>query len=386
MISGLEVLLVTKEDATANMASSALGASKRIALGGIYQEVSELRVHLSRASVQAVVVDIDPDPSGILHGLGVIAPAHPEILFVVVSSKSSEELILEAMQAGVRHFLRKESLESELGRVLERLLCADAKRASKLGSIISVFSASGGCGATTVALNLSNELRLESSRPVLVIDLDRCYGTVSAYLGIRGQYGIADVLDRKGPIDEHLIRSSAYNYMEDFHVLISPPSFDGGAPKLLQHKNLTNALEACRHAYKYTVVDAPRVAESIAADLAVASDFALVVFQLTVKDLKFAQSIVSFLVKRGISRERILPLANRCKRRSPLVRLEDSKQVLGVDSVHRIRSDWRKAMGCVNHGQPLANVAPRSGLRRDFRALAAKIHTYEANDSGMVLG
>ena len=384
MTSQSNVLLITKEDTTANMVSSALNSSQRVALGGIYQEISELRVYLSHTATQAVVVDIDPDPSRVLYDLGMIVTTHPETRVVVVSSRFNEELILEAMQAGARHFLRKESIASELDEVLERLLCNEMEREVTSGSIISVFSASGGCGATTVALNLTNELRLASSEPVLTIDLDSCYGAVSAYLGITGRYGIADVLDHKGPIDKHLIKSSAYNYMGDFHVLISPASVEDSGSKLLQYQNLTDVLEACRQVYRYTVIDAPRVAESVATNLAAVSKFALVVFQLTVKDLKFARSMVLSLTRSGISREKIIPLANRCKRRGPLVRLEDSKKALGLDSLHRVRSDWRRAMNCVNRGQPLAQVAPRSGLRRDFRKLAAEIYAYETNGNGTV--
>ena len=64
-----------------------------------------------------------------------------------------------------------------------------------------------------------------------------------------------------------------------------------------------------------------------------------------------------------------------------LVRPEDCERALGLDSFHRIRSDWRNAMNSVNHGQPLARVAPRSGLRRDFRKLAARIHAHETNNN-----
>jgi len=77
--------------------------------------------------------------------------------------------MLEAMQAGARHFMNKKSFGSELDNILERLLVDDVKVTSDLGQIVTVFSASGGCGATTVCLNLANELRLESMQPVLTL-------------------------------------------------------------------------------------------------------------------------------------------------------------------------------------------------------------------------
>jgi Flp pilus assembly CpaE family ATPase len=77
-------------------------------------------------------------------------------------------------------------------------------------------------------------------------------------------------------------------------------------------------------------------------------------------------------------------VANRVKKRSPLVRLEDSRKAIGLNSVCQIRSNWQKAMKALNHGQPLAQVARSSDLRRDFRDLAARIYTGEKNGNGKV--
>jgi Flp pilus assembly CpaE family ATPase len=116
-------------------------------------------------------------------------------------------------------------------------------------------------------------------------------------------------------------------------------------------------------------------------DLAGLSDIILVVFQLTVKDVNFARSMVSSLTKSGIAGEKIVPLANRVKRRGPLVRLEDSKKAVGLKSCQAIRGDWRKAMKSINRGRPLTEVARRSGLRSDFLKLAAKVRDYGINGS-----
>jgi len=384
MTSRSNILLITKEDSTVDMVKSALSKSQNMTLADICQEVSEMRVYLANGAPQAVVADIDPNPSRILYNVGNIIAMYPEMRFVVISSQFNNELILQAMQAGARHFLRKESIEFELVTVLQRLIAGTSKNGAESGSVISVFSASGGCGATTVALNLANELRLASSKPVLTIDLDTCYGTVSTYLGLTGQYGIADVLTHKGPIDKHLVRSSACSYMGDFHVLISPASVASPRARSLRYENLLAVLESCRQVYGYTVIDAPRVDESVAKNLASVSDLVLVVFQLTVKDIKFARALILSLTKSRIAPEKIIPLANRVKRRGPLVRLEDGEKVLGLNCLHPIRSDWRNAIKSVNRGQPLAEVAPRSRLRRDFIKLAARIDAHRTNGNGKV--
>jgi pilus assembly protein CpaE len=385
MTSESSVVLMTNEQATSELVTSALDSSRRFALADTCHDVSQLGAHLSRTAANAVVVDIDSYSNGVLRKLSTVVAMYPDTRVVVVSTRFDEQLVLEAMQAGARHFLRKSSISAELDGVLEQLLCETVKDV-KLGEIISVFSASGGCGATTVAVNIANELRLLSSEPVLAIDLDTCYGTVSSYLSVESQYSIANVLSRQKPIDKDLIESIACSYKDDFHVLLSQACIDSQNAESLELDNLSEALEACKQGYRYTIVDAPRLAPSVMIDLAAASKFALVVFQLTVKDLKYARSLVAFLGMNGISSSKVIPLANRVKKRGPLVRMEDSKKVVGLDSFACIRSDWRKAMKSVNLAQPLAQVAKRSGLRKDFQKLAARINKCATNDNNAVTG
>ncbi len=380
-------MLVTKESATKDEIKSALDKSELMNLGGICKEVSELRSYLSNKKVQAVVVDIDPDPSRFLYELAAVLTAYPKIYVVVVCSHFTKKLALQAMQARVRHFLEKKTIASDLTQELQQLIHGGAKKEAGFGSkVISILSAGGGCGATTVAVNLASELQLLTFKPVLLIDYDSYYGTVSTYLGIKSQYGIADVLAHKGLIDQHLIQSSAYNYMENFHVLPSPVGIESPRAKSLQFENLPGVLEACREVYRYTVIDFPRMPESDVVKLAGLSDVVLLVFQLTVKDVNFARSMVLSLTKSGIAGEKIMSLANRVNKRGPLVRFEDGKKAVGLKSCLAIRSDWRKAMKSVNNAQPLAQVVQNSGLRGDFRKLAAKVCTYGANGSSEISG
>src|SRR6185436_8948194 len=115
------------------------------------------------------------------------------------------ELLLEAMQVGARHFLLKKSVPADLSNVLHRL-CPESNVVAQ-GAAVTVLSAGGGCGATTVAVNLAAELQAldTDSRPALVADLDAHYGAVATYLGVDGEHGIYDLLTRAGALDGQLI-------------------------------------------------------------------------------------------------------------------------------------------------------------------------------------
>jgi Flp pilus assembly CpaE family ATPase len=341
--------------------------------------LSELKSCLEETAVPIAIVDIDSNPQKLLGEIDRLVPLFPETRFAVASSASGQKIILEAMQAGARHFMSKRSIEPDLDRLLERLLVDDDKTDADLGKIITVFSAGGGCGATTVCLNLANELRLELSKPVLTIDMDNCYGAVSSYLGIVGKYSIADVLKQKERIDSDLITTSAASYRNNFDVLVNPASIpeNGNTNGLYTH--FPEALDACRGAYKYTIIDAPRASVQMMRLLAGASKAVLVVFQANVKDIKIARKILASLKEFHVSGDKIFPLVNRFNRWWYPVSPEEIKKAVGTERLYMVRNSFRKIINCVNSGRTLSESAPRSGIRRDFQQLANNINGCNGN-------
>jgi pilus assembly protein CpaE len=373
----VNITVVTQDKEAITTVESILSRQSPRRSHSVCTTVGELRTRLSKpganGDIGVAMVDIDPDPDATLVDVSRLTAAHPRTRFMVLSTDASEQLILDAMQAGARHFLRKRSIAAELDSVLERLLSHDSHVSGRLADVISVFSCSGGCGATTIAVNLANELRLMADEPVLLIDLDCHYGSVASHLGMTGDYGIAHILSRGNSIDSHLIGTGAVRFMHGLDVLLSPAAAAADGPLPMQWDSLSKAVEACREVYRYVVIDAPRVPEQAAADLAASSHAAVVVFQLTIRDIAFAKGMVSFLREHGVGA--VVPLANRVSWRGPLLTLREGERALGMKPVRSIRNDWRSAVKSASQGRPLAEVARRSRLRRDVCKLAQRIHT-----------
>jgi pilus assembly protein CpaE len=367
------VVLLTEEAETERAVTAALAASGRLAAGAVCRDIPDLVSLLEKDAAPAVLVDIDREPKRILKEMDPIISRFAGTRFVVLSRDMRSDLVIEAMQAGARHFVLKESIAAELTSVLDRLVALNGtSKHNGRGIAITVLSASGGAGATTIAVNLAGELQLLSSEPALVVDLDQAYGAVAAYLGLRGQYGIADVLAAGSRIDRELIATTTVVHAQDIHVLLSPASTHFASPAPLALEHLEPAVKACKDAYSYTVLDAPRVSMDAAATLAHASAATLLVFQLTVKDVRVAREMLSQLAARGVPADRIIPVANRYWKRSHMLTLDEAQRALGVTPTV-ISNDFKSAINAVNFGQLLAQAARRSVLRDDLRKLAQKI-------------
>lgn len=367
---------MTGEPATENAVAAALAESDRLVPGVICRSLGELQVCLEKNPAAAVVVDLDPEPRLTLEALDPVIGAFSGTRFVVLAKEFRSDIVIEAMQAGARHFVVKDSIASQLAPALDRLLLNGAgTRSEGQGALVALLAASGGCGATTLAVNLANELQLLSAEPSLLVDLDAFFGSAAVYLGLRGDFGIADVLAKQNRIDAELITTTAVAHDSSINVLLSPASTSFSRPLPLEYEQLGSVLQACRQAYRYTVVDAPRIPMDAAALIAERSRLTLIVLQLTVKDVRVARNMMTALGERGVPPERVLPLVNRYRKGRKgrrTITLQEAQKALGVKPF-LVSNDFKRAVRAFNFGQLLSRSAKRSALRKDLRNLALHV-------------
>lgn len=383
MKQGTKILLFTQDPSLEKTLRGSLEAGKNPATIEAFRDLNSLTARIEKGSAPLVLVDIDPESGKLLDEVEVLLNHHPAVRSIVITAQLNSELLVRAMQAGVRHVQQRNAVEEELSEVLDRLtatISADTGPARD-GSAITILSAGGGAGCTTLAVNLANELQLKSSESVLIADLDYAYGAVGSYLELSGQYGIADVLDYEGCIDKELIHTTSVPYTDSMRALLSPVSVDFGTTRPLVADRIGETISACKHGSRYTVFDAPRVSIEVAATLAHGSEATLIVMQAAVKDIHVTRNLMSALTERGVQIERIKPILNRYRKRGAMITLEEARKALGGISPVCLSNDYTSALHGVNYGKLLASAAPRSPLRKDLIQLASDFSGLEAMDN-----
>ncbi len=368
MDPGRRVILMTNDPATLTSVSAVLRSANKPSAVETCTALPGLIAQLEKTSPGVALVDVDPEPRRMLADLDPIIARFAQTRFVALSAEVTSDLMLDAMQIGARHLLQKRSIESDLLGVLDRFVFGESIESKRQGLVVTVLSAGGGCGATTLALNIAHEVQLETSRPVLLTDLDDRYGAIAAYLDREGEYGIADVLARK-QIDEELIRTTALAFSERLHVLLSPASVRSSRNQSIEYDSINEFLSVCRRSYACTVLDAPRLAPQVAARLAQASSTTFLLLQLSVKDIRTARTLLKSLTEQGVAPESVTVVISRYHRRS-IISISQAREALGRDALVVVGSDFRHALESMTYGQPLAEVAPRSPLRKEIRELA----------------
>jgi len=380
-----EILVLTSDpDTERAITLAAEGDAQVSGRVTVCRDLSALEGELGRRPrTRVALVDVDPEPLPLLAGLEPVVRRHQQTGFVVVCEEFENRVVLEAMQVGARNCLLKAALSEDLVAVLRRLVEDSVAAPRADGRVVTVMTASGGAGGTTLAINLADELRRASGHPALLVDLDLDYGAAAAYLGLNPEYGVADVLTTGGGIDAQLVRSTALAHLDDLHVLASPVSVDSADVGTLAYDQLETMLGVCRGAYPHTLIDAPRAPREVAARLALASDLTLLVFQLSVIDVRSARAQIRSMTARGAPADRILPVANRWVKRSRMLSLEDARDALGGVDVACVSNDFESTLRSINYGKPLSQVAPRSAVRRDLARLVERVEaTRQGQENG----
>jgi pilus assembly protein CpaE len=373
MSSARQVILMTTDPATESAVVAALGSESGFELASTCRSMIELAARMELQRQSAVLVDLDGRPEQLLQELEPLIGRNPESRFVLLAESPSQSLLLEAMEIGARHVVPKQAIGTTIGQVLHRVLPNGLGRRGVRGCVVSVLSASGGCGATLLATNIANELRLLAKMPALLIDLDSYCGAVSAYLGLQPHFGLENVLIDPDRIDGDLMRSAAAIYDESLYVLQSPPAASSMVSGPLHLENLARLVEAAKSSFRFTVVDAPRLPIHTTGELAAASTVTLIPLQLTVLGIRAAKNLMTALLKSGVSGESIVPIAVRYRKRGSMIGLDEACKALERPEIPWLSNDYRSAIESVNFGKPLAASAPRSGLRQEIRELAQEI-------------
>jgi pilus assembly protein CpaE len=240
--------------------------------------------------------------------------------------------------------------------------------------VIAVCGVSGGCGATTLALNLACELGDPEGTPargrtggVLLVELARQMGTLAAYLDIDPAVSTHDLLSDASRLTTHGIRQALTTVAPGLEVLVGP--YLELAPGTFAARHVYQLVGLCKRLASTVVLDVPCSFDDLQFEtLALADQVVLVGVQsiASVRTLKMVRDTLER--EEGIRGQRLV--INRYEQGLLGFSAAHLASLLQVPQVHTIANDYPSVMAAVNHGKPLRLAAPYSRVLADIRALA----------------
>lgn len=286
-------------------------------------------------------------------------------------------------RAGVDDVLPYPVSESELVDQVQRWI--EKRQAAKAvetggtskapGKLIAVAQARGGIGATTVAVNLADQLldrkgafKKEASNKVCILDLDLQFGTVGDFLDIDEQEGLLQLAVESFTPDVSWVEQSLVRLDSGLAVMAAPQKF---APlDSLDPEQVAALVAALRSMFDYVVVDLPRALVSWIEPVLSEADMLMIVTDTSVPSIRATRRLMDFVLADSPS----LPVEiviNREKK--PMMLSSNHKEAakaLDTKFHHWIGNDPKAARESVDYGKPVSEISGRSDLAKGIAALA----------------
>ena len=255
--------------------------------------------------------------------------ARPAVGVILTRKEVDVTLLTQALQSGVREVVRAgdhAALAAACRRSYEvsrRMLAPAIDDEATPGQIVTVFAAKGGCGKTTLAINLGVALTRHGGR-VCILDLDLAFGDVAISVQLDPVRTVVDALPMAGHLDVTGAASLLTRYQPGLDVLLAPVT-PGDAEKI-PPRLVGELLSVLRTMYDFIVVDTPaQFSEHVLTAMDVSSQLVL----LTTPDVPALKNL-------RVTLDMLDLLSYPRQIRSVVVNRSDSKVGLSLEHVERV--------------------------------------------------
>ncbi|WP_394764136.1 CpaE family protein [Phenylobacterium sp.] len=239
----------------------------------------------------------------------------------------------------------------------------------------AVTGAVGGSGATTLAIEIANQLcaRQDKLKSVCLIDLNLADGSAAAYLGASPSMRLGDLTAAADRLDVAMLQAFVSPVNDKLDLLAAardPTAFDA-APR----EAILRMLEVACESYDWVILDMPRHRRAWSLEALCGCDEMLVVSELTVPALLAARALSDEIERDLGSGEKPKIVLNRLAARmfGPAPSMAEAEKCLQRKAEAGISSDWEAAAASVNLGGPIATHRPKSKIVKDVQTLVDRL-------------
>jgi len=257
--------------------------------------------------------------------------ARPAVGVILARREVDLNLLSRAMQCGIRDVVPvgdHAAMAAACRRSYEvsrRMLAPQTTdEESAPGQIVTVFAAKGGCGKTTMAINLGVALARQGAKRVCIVDLDLAFGDVAISVQLDPLRTMLDALPMAGHLDASGAASLLTRFQPGLDVLLAPVT-PGDAEKI-PPRLVGELLAILRGMYDFVVVDTPaQFSEHVLTAMDVSSQIVL----LTTPDVPALKNL-------RVALDMLDLLSYPRQIRSVVVNRADSKVGLSLDHVEKV--------------------------------------------------
>jgi pilus assembly protein CpaE len=363
----MKVLLASNSEAITTAVVDVLGNSKHGCTELFRCSIEQSPERVAQYRPDAVVVEVAGQPEATWDALREVQETLA-VRVLAIGPSTNAQVILQTLHEGAYKYIDIERVD-DLPAALRRLR-AEPPLAVQHGKVISVLGASGGCGTSTIAINLATAYCRDQQRCAL-IDLNLENGELAALLRVQPSYTIADFCQNVVRMDGRMFEQCLASDKSGV-ALLSPPQRYQDVSKVTV-RGVRKAITMARNQFPYVVVDVGRAYRSEHAQALFQSEVVLLVVRLDIPSVRQAARVLAYCDDLGIARERIRLVINRLTSKAE-IRDRDVEATLKMPVALSISEEARNLGKALQHGAPLIVDRPRSAMARGLLGLAARLN------------
>ncbi|MCH2124596.1 MAG: response regulator [Pirellulaceae bacterium] len=317
------------------------------------------------------VVNIDHDREKALDLISSLQRNCPKTSILVVSESTEGHLILQAMRAGAKEFVTQPVSLEDLICAIERIgnqLHGHGAGKSRNCVTLAVGGASGGVGATSLAVNLACNLARDEKNSVALVDLDLSLGDADVFLDAIPDYTVVDVAQNITRLDFDLLKRSLTKHSSGLYLLPRPVQLQEGSSIVAE--DLQRVFGLLKASFSHLVID---VSKSFSPLDLVAFEAANHVLLATHLNLPCIRNLVRLLKSfdeiEGLC-DKIKVVVNRLGLDHGQISLKKAEATIGREIFWKIPNDSKTMVAMRDNGVPLIEQSPRANITQSLLALA----------------
>ncbi len=320
-----------------------------------------------------VVFEIGPDADQDLERLKVLTGS-PGVSEVFLTSKAKDpEVLIRAMQAGVKEFLPQPLDAGELSLALERFKLRKGEspeqaRPRSKGRIIHVFGGKGGVGSTTIAVNTAVELSRLRVGSTALLDMHVPMGEIPLFLDFEHAYTWGEAVRNISRLDDAFLMGIMTRHESGLYVLPAPDRLEDQAAA--SPETATRLLAQMREVFDTVVIDGSHYLDELSLKIMEAADEVLLVTVLSLPCLANVKKLLKAFEKiEALNQDKVKMVVNRYLSKSEITRAE-AEELLGKKVFWSIENDYQATLSAINQGRPLSAAAPKTRVAKSIARLA----------------
>ena len=378
----IKVLLVEDNQGDARLIQEMLSEAGAAEFEIVHAEkLMEGLQRLIKERFDVVLLDLSlPDSQG----LATFDKVHyqtPGVPILMLTGLDDEALAVKAVQKGAQDYLVKGKVDSNMlvrairyaierhkTRVKEEVVKAREVGVG-LGRIMAVFSLQGGCGTTTLAINLAGYLAQNAEKQCIICDLDFYKGDASYSLDLDTNFTIVDFLQNLSRIDEALLRSSLAQHESGLFTLAPPSYFE--EVEDITGEQISQVLQTLRHHFDFIVVDCLKAINNDFPAIMDAADTILLLTLQTVLALKNTKRCLELFEQLGYDQNKVKVVLNRFKKGVKPFSVKNIENILDWPITSTVPDLELEAAQALNTGNLLQNTRSKSKLTKEIVKLGS---------------